>query len=50
MTHAPGLLAELGWRGLLHAKTDGLEARLERGPISAYVVLAPADPVVAPQD
>jgi tyrosyl-tRNA synthetase len=44
MSHAPGLLAEIGWRGLLHAKTEGLEARLERGPISAYVGFDPTGP------
>jgi tyrosyl-tRNA synthetase len=44
MTHAPGLLSELGWRGLLQAQTDGLEARLERGPISAYVGFDPTGP------
>jgi tyrosyl-tRNA synthetase len=44
MSHAPGLLAEIGWRGLLHAKTEGIEARLERGPISAYVGFDPTGP------
>ncbi len=44
MSHAPGLLAELGWRGLLQASTDGLDARLERGPISAYVGFDPTGP------
>ena len=44
MPHAAGLLAELGWRGLLQARTDGLEARLERGPISAYVGFDPTGP------
>lgn len=29
-------LAELEWRGLLAAESDGLRARLARGPISAY--------------
>ncbi len=44
MPHAPGLLPELAWRGLLQAKTDGLEARLARGPISAYVGFDPTGP------
>jgi tyrosyl-tRNA synthetase len=44
MTQAPGLLPELAWRGLLHAKTEGLEARLGRGPISAYVGFDPTGP------
>ena len=44
MSHAPSLLPELGWRGLLHAKTEGLEARLARGPISAYVGFDPTGP------
>ena len=44
MPHAPGLLKELGWRGLLQASTEGLEARLESGPISAYVGFDPTGP------
>lgn len=33
----PGLLAELEWRGILHASTPGLPARLASGtPISGY--------------
>ncbi|HEY8168398.1 MAG TPA: tyrosine--tRNA ligase [Candidatus Limnocylindrales bacterium] len=44
MSHAPDLLAELGWRGLLHQRTDGLDRRLERGPISAYVGFDPTGP------
>jgi len=44
MPHAPGLLAELGWRGLLQADTEGLAARLDRGPISAYVGFDPTGP------
>lgn len=31
------LLAELEWRGLVQERTEGLAARLARGPISAYV-------------
>jgi tyrosyl-tRNA synthetase len=31
------LLAELTWRGLIAEQSQGLEARLERGPISAYI-------------
>jgi tyrosyl-tRNA synthetase len=34
---ARGLLDELGWRGLVHLRSDGLEARLARGPISGYI-------------
>jgi len=44
MAHAPGLLAELTWRGLLHAASDGLEARLRGDPISAYVGFDPTGP------
>jgi len=31
------LLEELGWRGLVHLKSEGLEQRLEVGPVSAYI-------------
>jgi tyrosyl-tRNA synthetase len=31
------LLDELGWRGLVHLASDGLEERLARGPISGYI-------------
>jgi len=31
------LLDELGWRGLVHLKSEGLERRLEAGPVSAYI-------------
>lgn len=31
------LLDELGWRGLVHLRTEGLEQRLETGPVSAYI-------------
>jgi tyrosyl-tRNA synthetase len=34
-------LAELRWRGMLQEMTDGLEVRLSRGPISAYVGFDP---------
>src|SRR5687767_7301053 len=34
---ATGLLAELTWRGLISESSQGLEERLERGPISAYI-------------
>jgi len=30
-------LAELGWRGLAQEQSQGLAARLERGPISGYI-------------
>ncbi len=40
-----GLLAELEWRGILHATTPGLPARLASGrPISAYVGFDPSAP------
>jgi tyrosyl-tRNA synthetase len=32
-----GLLAELSWRGLIAESSQGLEDRLARGPISAYI-------------
>jgi len=32
-----GLLAELTWRGLIAESSQGLEERLARGPISAYI-------------
>ncbi len=35
------LLAELRWRGMLQEMTEGLEARLARGPIAAYVGFDP---------
>ena len=40
----PGaLLAELEWRGILHAATPGLEARLASGrPISGYIGFDPS--------
>ena len=31
------LLDELGWRGLVHLSSEGLEQRLAAGPISAYI-------------
>ena len=34
-------LAELRWRGMLQEMTEGLEDRLARGPLSAYVGLDP---------
>ena len=40
-----GLLAELEWRGILHATTPGLAARLASGrPISAYIGFDPSAP------
>ena len=40
-----GLLAELEWRGILHATTPGLAARLATGdPISAYIGFDPSAP------
>ena len=39
----PGLLGELGWRGILHASTPGLEERLATGrTISAYIGFDPS--------
>ena len=32
-----GLLAELTWRGLVTEASQGVEERLARGPISAYI-------------
>ena len=37
MAHPVAFLAELSWRGLVHDESDGLMARLARGPISGYV-------------
>jgi tyrosyl-tRNA synthetase len=34
-------LAELRWRGMVHQMTDGLDARLARGPVTAYVGFDP---------
>lgn len=31
------LLDELGWRGLIHLRSEGLEQRLAAGPVSAYI-------------
>ena len=31
------LLEELGWRGLIHLRSEGLEERLAASPISAYI-------------
>ena len=31
------LLEELGWRGLVHLRSEGLEERLAAGPVSAYI-------------
>jgi len=40
-----GLLPELEWRGMLHARTPGLEARLASGrPISGYNGFDPSGP------
>ena len=33
----PALLDELGWRRLVHLRSEGLEQRLAAGPISAYI-------------
>ena len=40
-----GLIDELEWRGILHATTPGLAARLATGkPISAYIGFDPSAP------
>jgi tyrosyl-tRNA synthetase len=40
-----GLLDELRWRGMFHAASDGLEARLATGrPISGYIGFDPSAP------
>ena len=40
-----GLLAELRWRGMFHAASDGLEARLASGrPIAGYIGFDPSGP------
>ena len=42
VTHLAGLLPDLRWRGLVHATTDGLEARLATGaPLRAYIGFDP---------
>ena len=44
-TGLDGLLAELEWRGMLHATTPGLPARLATGrPISGYIGFDPSAP------
>lgn len=35
------LLTELGWRGLIHDQTPGLEARLAKGPVCGYAGFDP---------
>ncbi|MGH2407300.1 MAG: tyrosine--tRNA ligase [Candidatus Limnocylindrales bacterium] len=39
-----GLIAELEWRGLIHDRTEGLDERLRRGPLNAYVGFDPSGP------
>jgi tyrosyl-tRNA synthetase len=40
-----GLIPELRWRGMFHAASDGLEARLGSGrPITAYIGFDPSGP------
>jgi tyrosyl-tRNA synthetase len=41
MEHSNDFLAELRWRGMLQEMTEGLEARLARGTIAAYVGFDP---------
>ncbi|MGH2466181.1 MAG: tyrosine--tRNA ligase [Candidatus Limnocylindrales bacterium] len=38
------LLAELRWRGMFQAASEGLEERLRRGPIAGYVGFDPSGP------
>ena len=38
------VLDDLRWRGLLHTSTDGLEAALAAGPITAYIGFDPTAP------
>ena len=44
MPDALDLLAELTWRGLVQDHSEGLAARLGRGPISAYNGFDPSGP------
>lgn len=44
MSDSHDLLAELSWRGLVQERSDGLEARLARGPITGYVGFDPTAP------
>ncbi|MEA2677591.1 MAG: tyrosyl-tRNA synthetase [Chloroflexota bacterium] len=39
---ASPLLAELSWRGLIAERSTGVEARLARGPINAYIGFDPS--------
>ncbi len=40
----PALLRELRWRGMIAELSEGLEARLARGPLSGYVGFDPSGP------
>ena len=42
LTDASPLLNELAWRGLIAERSTGVEARLARGPISAYIGFDPS--------
>jgi tyrosyl-tRNA synthetase len=44
MSESLDFLAELTWRGLVQDQSDGLAARLARGPISAYNGFDPSGP------
>lgn len=44
MSDSGDLLAELTWRGLVQERSDGLEARLARGPITGYAGFDPTAP------
>src|SRR5918996_3872986 len=44
MPESLDFLAELTWRGLVQDQSDGLAARLARGPISAYNGFDPSGP------
>jgi tyrosyl-tRNA synthetase len=42
--HHKHVLDELGWRGLIHQYTEGLEESLSAGPVSAYCGFDPSAP------
>ncbi|MDL2335233.1 MAG: tyrosine--tRNA ligase [Chloroflexota bacterium] len=42
LTDTSPLLRELAWRGLIAERSTGVEARLARGPISAYIGFDPS--------
>src|SRR5690349_17980018 len=42
LTDTSPLLRELAWRGLVAERSTGVEARLAKGPISAYIGFDPS--------